>query len=243
MSDRTPAAVARPRLAARLRAGEGVEVAGVLFDMDGTLIDSIAAVEEAWMLWAGELGIEAPTAAAHGRTATALIEALGVPEAERAAAERRLSEIEARPGQRIAPLPGALPLLRSIPAGRWGIVTSAAPSVAAARLAAGGIPTPGVLVTAGDVAAGKPAPDPYLRGAESLRGAAGDGAGGDGVVLAVEDTVAGLRSARDAGCLTVAVAGTADARELAEVADVVVSTLASLAITADEDALRVRIAS
>ncbi|GAA3395413.1 hypothetical protein GCM10020369_68440 [Cryptosporangium minutisporangium] len=105
----------------------------------------------------------------------------------------------------------------------WGIVTSGTMAVATARLAAAGLPTPGVLVTAEDVRAGKPDPEPYVIGLERL--------GAAGPVVVVEDAPAGIRSGRDAGCPVVAVTTSHPAEELAE-ADVVVPDLTSIDLTA-----------
>ena len=60
-------------------------------------------------------------------------------------------------------IPGAADLVASLPAGRWAVVTSGTRDIATARLAAAGIPTPAVLVTAEDVATGSPPPIPISR--------------------------------------------------------------------------------
>ena len=78
------------------------------------------------------------------------------------------------------------------------------------------------IVAAGDTDHGKPAPDPYLRAAE-LHGAA------PGACVAIEDSHAGLESARSAGMRTVGIANTYPRDTLS--ADAVIGSLDEL--TAD----------
>jgi len=78
------------------------------------------------------------------------------------------------------------------------------------------------IVAAGETDHGKPAPDPYLRAAE-LHGAA------PGACVAIEDSHAGLESARSAGMRTVAIANTYPRDTLS--ADAVIGSLDEL--TAD----------
>ena len=80
-----------------------------------------------------------------------------------------------------------------------------------------------MVVTADDVARGKPHPEPFTLGAQRL--------GFDpGRCLVVEDAPAGLRSAHDAGCTTLAVTGTHGAADLS--ADLVIASLVELEFSA-----------
>lgn len=225
------------QLVADLRRGEPIPVAGALFDMDGTLVDSIPAVEDAWRRWAAEHDVPAPGAEMHGKTARAVVVGSGLPPERHVAAEDRLVEIEARPGQVLSPLPGARALIESLPAGQWGIVTSASRPVALARFAATGMREPEFRITGDDVAHSKPAPEPFEKGTRELRTR-----GHEGAVLAFEDTVAGATSARDAGCLTIAVLGTAERAELEHTAHLVVDSLEQICVEVVEGRIVARVA-
>ena len=146
------------------------DFAAFLFDMDGTILSSIAAAERVWTRWAEQHGLDVavflPTI--HGVRAVDTIRLLRLPgvDAEREAAALALAEIADVDG--VQPIAGAVAFLSSLPANRWAIVTSAPRQLAQARLAAAGIAPPAVLVTAEDVTHGKPQPDCYQLAADSL---------------------------------------------------------------------------
>ena len=83
------------------------------------------------------------------------------------------------------------------------------------------------VVAAEDTAAGKPAPDPYLRAIQLLTHAAGGALKGEECV-AIEDSRWGLESARSAGMRTVGVTNSYSRAELAPSADLVIPSLDGL---------------
>ena len=221
-----------------LQAGGEIEIAGALFDMDGTLVDSLNAVETAWEMWAAEYAIPAPAKNMHGRSARAVVRLSGISEDERPQAEARLQDIEARPGQRLDSLPGASALLSALPENRWGVVTSATRPVAYSRLKAAGLSQPTLLVTGDDVTRGKPDPEPFQQGLTELRSR-----GYEGVVIALEDSIAGLTSARAAGCFVIAIAAPQCPEALSSQAHLVVSSLEQLKLNVDAHAVYLRLTS
>lgn len=220
-------------LAATLLEGHEIGVGGVLSDMDGTLVNSVPAVEESWRIMAQKFGVPAPSAALHGQTAEAVVAAVGVPPELHAEAIATLVEAESRPGQRLQALPGVRAFVEPLPADCWGVVTSAPRPVARARYGATGLTPPSFFVTGDDVSASKPDPEPFRQGLAELRER-----GVTGVVVAVEDTVAGARSARSAGCLTVGVVGTCTRAELAAHAHLVIDSFEQIRTTGSSAGLR-----
>jgi sugar-phosphatase len=200
----------------------------VLFDMDGTLIDSTPAVERSWATWGTEYGLtRSALQAGHGRPASQLVEALLAAD-QVDAGMRRIAELELADVHDITVLPGAVELLTSVPADRVAIVTSATRPLAVARINAAGLVAPAVVVTFDDVSRGKPDPEPFLTGAARL--------GIDPArCLVVEDAPAGIAAARAAGCATLAVTTTSDRADLA--ADLVVDSLTEVSIVPGPDGL------
>lgn len=188
-----------------------VRCGGVLFDMDGVLLDSTPAVERAWRWWAQRHGLDADEVVhrAHGRPSLATVRDY-LPQADerRIEAENRMVEArEIADVEGIRALAGARELLESLPEARWAVVTSCTRALAEVRYAAGGLKRPRWLITADDVTHGKPAPEPYLLGARRLGLAAGE-------CVVVEDVAAGVRSGKAAGARVLGLARTATAAEL-----------------------------
>lgn len=181
---------------------------GVLFDMDGILISSIGSVERSWTKWAKMRGVDPEYAikTAHGRRAIESA-ALLRPDLDSEAELRLIEDIELADGEGLAVLPGVLELLRALPHDRWTVVTSATERLARMRLAQAGIPLPERLVTADDVAQGKPDPAPYLAGAALLRVPAED-------CVVFEDAESGTQAGRAAGCTVIATTFSHDAESL-----------------------------
>lgn len=194
--------------------------AAVIFDMDGTLIDSTPAVLRAWAHWAVEHGLPPERLQGfHGVPSAGVVRAVLPPERTAAAIER-INELELTDVDDIVVLPGAAESLAALPADRIAIATSCNTPLAAARIGASGLLAPAVVVTASDVVNGKPAPDPFLLAAERLGVDPTD-------CLVVEDAPKGLQAARSAGCSTVAVVTTTARSELD--ADMIVPDLSAVA--------------
>ncbi len=98
----------------------------------------------------------------------------------------------------IVAIPGAPELLRSVAGVPHALVTSATPALARARMHAAGLPMPDVVVTADDVAGGKPDPEGFLTAAARL-GVPSD------KCLVFEDSAAGIAAARTGGMRVVGV--------------------------------------
>ncbi|MGN6408112.1 MAG: HAD-IA family hydrolase [Curtobacterium sp.] len=181
-----------------------IVASGVLFDMDGTLVDSTAVVEAAWTGFGTRHDIDPQTilAFSHGRqtidTVRHFLPDLPLDEQHRIVDEMIAAEVDNVDG--ILEVPGAAAFVsRLVDAGvPVALVTSAPRDLAVNRMRAAGVHVPDVLVASEDVEHGKPHPDGYLRGAALLGVDAAD-------CVAFEDAPAGLEAAIASGATTVVV--------------------------------------
>ncbi|MBC3230563.1 sugar phosphatase [Serratia fonticola] len=209
-----------------------MECKGFLFDLDGTLVDSLPAVERAWTQWAERHGISPQQVLdfIHGKQAITSLRHF-MPNATEAELQHEftlLEQVEAEDTGGVKALPGALALLERINALGipWAIVTSGSVPVANARRLAGGVPLPEVFITSERVKQGKPHPDAYLLGAQGLGLAPQD-------CVVVEDAPAGILSGLAAGCQVIAVNAPVDTPKLDQV-DLILSSLEQLKIAKSE---------
>jgi sugar-phosphatase len=196
---------------------------GLLFDLDGVLVDSTPAVARVWAGWARENGFDPDEVVkkAHGRPSITTIREL-LPYADHAAEDREVERREIADIEGVIPLPGAMELLQALPPDRWAIVTSCTRALAPVRIAAAGLPKPKHLVTSTDVKRGKPDPDPYLKGAQILGVPASE-------CIVIEDAPAGIRAGKAAGARVLALRTTATDAELQQAgADWIVDDCAEL---------------
>jgi sugar-phosphatase len=205
----------------------GRKFAAFLFDMDGTVVNSIAAAERVWADWAGRQGLDVaaflPTI--HGVRAIETIARLALPGVDPMREADALLQAEAADIDGILPIAGAASFLASLPAERWAIVTSAPRELALLRIAAAGIPLPAILVAAEDVSHGKPAPDCFRLAAERLGVDARD-------CLVFEDAPAGISAAEAAGATVVVISATH--QHPLQTPHTAIASYAGLGITVDD---------
>lgn len=195
----------------------------MLFDLDGTLVNSNASVARCWQALAQRAGFDVDILSdLHGIPARAFIKMLLGPERADEVDEMTAWHLqqECEDTHDTFAFPDALPLLNWIeanPNAVWGIVTSCERELALARLNATGLPIPEVLVTASDVTHGKPDPEPYLKGAAALAQPGDE-------IFVIEDAPAGVQSGISAGATVLAVTTSHSADKLRH-ATVTVGTL------------------
>ena len=188
----------------------------ILFDMDGTLVDSTAVVERVWARFAERFGLDLADIlkTSHGRRMEDSIVRFGPEGVDVAAVQKDLSEFEFATTEGVVAVPGAPEFVRSLPGDRIAVVTSAGRELAEMRLRSVDVPVPGVLVGAEDVTNGKPHPEPYATAAAALGVDAAD-------TVVFEDADAGIESGLAAGMRVVVVGDAAGeiARDLPRIRD------------------------
>jgi sugar-phosphatase len=196
---------------------------GLLFDNDGVLVDSEASVISSWSRWAVDHGLDPAEvmAVVPGRRAADTV-AVFVKPAQVDESTALITRYELEDVAGTTAVPGVLELVPQLDGVPWALVTSGVRELATARLRAAGVAPPGVVVTAEDVAAGKPDPEGYASAAARLGLAPAD-------VLVLEDSVSGVAAGQAAGCRVVGIGDDA----LRTTADVVVRDLTGARWTGD----------
>src|SRR5208337_1068554 len=195
----------------------------VLFDLDGTLVDSAKVVERLWAEWAARhsLNVHDILAISHGRRAeeTMRLMAPHLKTLKEEAAARLREEEQQSEG--LVAVAGAKALLDSIPRNRWAVVTACTRTLAEVRLRSAGLPVPSVMISQETVPRGKPHPDGFLEAARILGWAPRN-------CLVVEDAPVGVEAGRAAGMRVLGVSTTFPADQLS--ADLTVADLTEVAI-------------
>lgn len=214
---------------------------GLLFDLDGVLVDSNAAIERVWSKWAMAHGYDPAEMVriAHGRPSLDTLREL-MPDGDYEKHNQVILQGEIDDTEGVIAMPGARELLNSIPRDRWAIVTSCSRPLAEVRLKAAGLPMPYRLQTSDDIARGKPDPEPYLKGAALLGFPASR-------CVVFEDAPAGIRSGKAAGALVIGLPTAMPESELEEAgADWVISGYSNISIRTSNNgsvALRLQVNS
>ncbi len=198
-----------------------IDCGALLFDLDGTLVDSAHVLERTWTTWASIHNLNAADVVAfvHGRRAIETVQHF-VPGSNLLAEVARVQGIELSELESILPMPGAMETLDVLTPKQWAVVSSGSRALAIARLVAAGLETPPVLITAEDVGRGKPDPEGYLAAALRL--------GVDPMdCIVLEDSPSGVKAGKLAGCVVIGIASTHRPDELSA-ADGIVPSLTSI---------------
>lgn len=157
-------------------------------------------VEVAWRRVAARLGIDAEMLLrhVHGMRAEESIRRWAPPGTDVRAVADDLTAFEIREAGQTRAIDGAARFLETVPSSARALVTSAVLPLAVARMNGAGIGLPRVVVSADDVAHGKPAPDGYLLAAKRLGVEPAD-------AVVFEDAEAGIRAGLAAGMRVIVV--------------------------------------
>ncbi|CAG8979667.1 hypothetical protein HYALB_00003898 [Hymenoscyphus albidus] len=224
-----------------------VAFSGLLFDMDGTIIDSTAAIEKHWeaqvLLIGGELGVDPKVIleTSHGKRSIDTLKLITGPEKANweCTLPRHKSHVKHMEGllpklygNDATEIPGARALLDSITSAKapWAIVTSGTTPLVTGWLSVLKLPRPEHLVVAEDVENGKPDPTCYEMGRDKLGLKRGD------EILVLEDSPAGIQAGKAAGCKVLGVVTSHTVEQIiAAKPDFIVQDLSSVKMAGFED--------
>lgn len=202
----------------------------ILFDMDGVVVDSMKHHAAAWTRVLGEYGLEVRDIDIYRREGMSGRESVedifrekGRPfpgEDDFTSMLERKHALFERNDIRLYPIVEEMLLWISGRGVPMALVTGSLRRSVEHVMPAGLLGLFGAVVTAGDVASGKPDPEPYLRALEKLGADAGHS-------LTIENAPMGIRSARKAGLLCYAIETTLP-RSYLEEADKIFHDHASL---------------
>jgi sugar-phosphatase len=204
----------------------------ILFDLDGVLVDSTAVVERRWRAFAARYCLDGDELLhnVHGHRSVDVIgRVIDRPRSDEAL--RWFAAMEADPTEKSPAAAGAADMLAGLPSDRWAIVSSGSSDLIGNRLTGAGLSHPGVIVSADDVARGKPDPEGYLLGAARLGWPSTE-------VAVVEDAAVGVAAGLAAGSTVIAVATTHPAAKL-RAASVTVTDLTRLSVEASGEFLSI----
>jgi sugar-phosphatase len=204
----------------------------LLFDMDGTLIDSMDFAVNLYATWALSRGLDADHVVAIMPGVKTVEVVRNV--APHLDAEKERDVIVAREltdMTGVRAFPGTAELIASLRRDQWAIVTSAMRPGAEARLNYLRIAAPPAFITAEMVSHGKPAPDCFLLAAKKLDVDPRD-------CIVCEDAPSGVAAGKAAGMRVIAFSTTHSPAQL-QLADAIVPSIAALRVEQTEDGLLV----
>jgi sugar-phosphatase len=207
MDNATPRAGGTAAIMETMSAFRNVSCSAVLFDMDGTLVDSTRVVELAWGRWAARhnIPLQSVLSFSHGRPTIATMQHF-LPALDHSEELEDMSRYEETELEGILAVPGAAQLVHALQNHPWGIVTSAWRTLAEARIIAAGLPLPNVIVPVDEIRNGKPHPEGFLHAAERLGVAPEE-------CLVFEDTRPGIEAGLNAGMQVVGLLTTVRAEQ------------------------------
>ena len=206
---------------------------GVIFDMDGVLVDSYEAHYQSWVRMARSRGWEMTRQqfkATFGRVSRDIIQRLWGDQVSGeeipAIDDRKEEEYRAILREHFPEMDGAADLVRALHGAGFRLAVGSSgpkPNVETVidRLPGGAGQCFDAYVHAMDVTHGKPHPEVFLKAAEKLRLPPRRCA-------VIEDSLMGLEAARRAEMIAIGLIGTARREQLAELAHVVVDSLREL---------------
>lgn len=207
---------------------------GIIFDLDGVLVNSTEVIERHWRNWATKHGID-PAESLHAILGLTTAEGIRLvaPHLDAEVEADKIDSAEAKDTEGVIAYAGVKDLLDLIPTGWWGIATSGSRDTAVARLRTADLQIPGVLISADEVTRGKPDPEPYLLAAVEMEIPPEH-------CLVIEDSAGGVRAGLAAGMQVIGVASTHSPEEL-HLAHAIVKKISDISVSIDPGTFRMTI--